>query len=264
MKPIWLTTTIILFCASTFFSVQLLTELAETPESALAYAAVAIALAMVQYAVLPRAIGQWQQRKRISASTGFITWALLTLLSIAASAAALIGDTQNHQQAALTQSTEYQLLIGQIDQLQQQSNQLQNTAQIDTANGYRARAIEVLDKNTAIQNNIVELREKLSQLPPESHTAAGHLFTQLAARTGYSADQVMTFAYLIVAVLIELGLTVSVTALTEQGRPEVSAPTAQAAATSQPTRKPKPAEQLVNLIARLLAGQPVTSASRYA
>ena len=37
-------------------SVQLLTELAETPESALAYAAVAIALAMVQYAVLPRAI----------------------------------------------------------------------------------------------------------------------------------------------------------------------------------------------------------------
>lgn len=259
MKIIWITTTAVLFCASTFFSVQLLTELAETPKSALAYAAVAIALAMVQYAVLPRAINQWQQRKHISASTSFITWALLTLLSIAASAAALIGDTQNHQQAALSQSTEYQLLIGQIDQLQQQSNQLQNTAQIDTANGYRARAIEILDKNTAIQNNILELREKLSQLPPESYTAAGHLFAQLAARTGYSSDQVMTFAYLIVAILIELGLTVSVTALSHTDTTPSVSETAHKKPQTEFKPETFPGVLWANLISRLSRGQPVTS-----
>lgn len=261
MKTIWLTTTIILFCASTFFSVQLLTELAETPESALAYAAVAVALAMVQYAVLPRAINQWQQRKRISASTGFITWALLTLLSIAASAAALIGDTRNHQQTALTQSTEYKLLISQIDQLQQQSLQLQQTARIDTENGYRARAIAILDKNTALQKQIADLRGQLATLAPEQSTAAHQLFQQIGKQVGYPADAVMSFAYIAIAILLELALTVSVTALTEQSKPEVSAPTAQAAATDQPTQKLKPAEQPVTLIARLLAGQPVTSAS---
>ena len=261
MKAIWLATTITLFAASAFFSVNLFVQLASTQVSAFVYGAVAVALAMVQYAVLPRAIGHWKCGSKFSASIGFLTWVLLTLLSIAASAAALIGDTKNHQQQSVKSSSEYMLIINQIDQLQQQSSMLQKTALIDTENGYRARAVKTLDKNTGLQKTIAELRGQLSTLQPERSTSATRLFSQIADRTNSNVDTVMSAAYMAVAILIEIALTVSVAALTDRQAALASkAKTKTAPESSAPSTRG--GLSIRKIIDRLRGGQPVTGSDR--
>ena len=98
MRPIWMLTTAILFLASSFFSVRLLLQLADDAATGWVYSAVAVALALVQYAAMPFGLRRWALGFRASALLYFATWALLTALSIAASAGALIGDTQQQQQ----------------------------------------------------------------------------------------------------------------------------------------------------------------------
>ncbi|MBB1489473.1 hypothetical protein [Oceanospirillum sediminis] len=215
MRLIWLITTAVLFTASSYFSVRLLLQLADDTATGIAYGAVAIALALVQYAALPYGIRSWSQGRHFSASVYFVTWALLTLLSIAASAGALIGDTQQQQHRQHTGSLEYQLLTSQIRQLQLQADSIQATAKTDSENGYRSRALKTLDKLPAIQQQISELRLQLSALPASSNTAVSALFERIARQLKADPDQVMTGAYLLVAVLIELALTVSVSALSE-------------------------------------------------
>ena len=260
MRIIWTITALTLFTASCFFSIQLLTELADDTATTAAYTAVAVALALVQYAILPRSIRQYQNGQLFSSLTGFTTWALLTLLSIAASAGALIGDTERQNQNAITSSTEYQLLLSQIKQLQSQSAQLQSTAKLDSENGYRSRAVKTLDKNTVIQNNIKDLRQKLSQLKPEQTTAATGLFTRIADKTGYTADTVMTFIYMAVAILIELALTVSVTALAEQpAEKQHQAPKDNAQHRSTESAPVQPVTLQARITQWLPGGQPTTS-----
>ncbi|MBB1489068.1 hypothetical protein [Oceanospirillum sediminis] len=215
MRLIWLITTAVLFTASSYFSVRLLLQLADDTATGIAYGAVAIALALVQYAALPYGIRGWSQGRHFSAGIYFVTWALLTLLSIAASAGALIGDTQQQQHLQHTGSLEYQLLTSQIQQLQAQASSIQTTAKTDSENGYRSRALKTLDKLPAIQDQISALRLQLSTLPASSNTAASALFERIARQLNADPDQVMTGAYLLVAVLIELALTVSVSALSE-------------------------------------------------
>lgn len=254
MRAIWLTTTAILFVASSYFSIRLLLQLADDTVTGIAYGAVAVALALVQYAALPYGVQCWNSQKRLRGSLYFTTWALLTALSIAASAGALMGDTQHQQQQNLIGSTEYQLLLGQIKQLQDQATGLQQSAKLDTENGYRSRAIKTLDRLPGIQQNISALRQQLSALPANSNTAATALFERIALQLGASTDNVMTVAYLAVAILIELALTVSVTALTE------SVPvTTNKTAKSKPSNT-KPLTQWLNQITQQPSGgRPVTS-----
>lgn len=219
MRPIWMLTTAILFLASSFFSVRLLLQLADDAATGWVYSAVAVALALVQYAAMPVGLRRWALGYRASTLLYFTTWALLTAVSIAASAGALIGDTQQQQQSAKTNSTAYQLLIGQIEQLQSQAEAIQTTARIDADNGYRARALTTLDKLPAIQANIADLRLQLDTLPPTNTTAAMALFDRISQPLGLTSDQTMTAAYLLVAVLIELALSVSVMALAENPLP---------------------------------------------
>jgi hypothetical protein len=264
MKSIWFTIVAILFSASCYFSIQLLVELASDPLAATVYAAVAIALALTQYASLSRGINQWRQGKLIGSSVSCITWALLTALSIGASAGALIGDTQRQQQTAVTSSTEYQLLLSQIQQLQAQAAQIQTAAKIDTESGYRSRALKTLDKLPVVQNNIAELRQQLTELQPTKTTAATALFSRIAERIGTDADTVMTAAYFAISVLIELALTVSVTALTERTavKPNQHQPEQQQQQKQQ-QKQHAPAPEQITLLAKIInwlpGGRPVTS-----
>lgn len=219
MRSIWMLTTAILFLASSFFSVRLLLQLADDAATGWVYSAVAVALALVQYAAMPVGLRRWALGYRASALLYFASWALLTVVSIAASAGALIGDTQQQQQSSKTTSTAYQLLISQIEQLQSQAEAIQTTARIDAENGYRARALTTLDKLPAIQANIADLRLQLDTLPPTNTTAAMALFNRISQPLGLTPDQTMTAAYLLVAVLIELALSVSVMALAENPLP---------------------------------------------
>ncbi|MAD47098.1 MAG: hypothetical protein CMH98_19055 [Oceanospirillaceae bacterium] len=230
MRYLWTITAAILFIASCFFSTRLLLQLADDTATAVAYAAVAVALALVQYASLPRAIALWSENK-LSSGIHFATFGLLTSLSIAASTGALIGDTSHQQNQAVTSSTEYRLIISQIEQQQQLIKQLQQTAAIDADNGYRSRSIITLNKIPAIQSQINQLQQELSSIKPQSNTAATELFTRIASRTGLDTDTVMTATYIAIAVLIELALTISVAAAAE--------PAARVEARAQAQAKPK-------------------------
>ncbi|MFG1488229.1 hypothetical protein ABMA58_03135 [Oceanospirillum sp. HFRX-1_2] len=82
MRSIWMLTTAILFLASSFFSVRLLLQLADNAATGGVYGAVALAL--VQYAAMPVGLRRWVQGYRASALLYASTWALLTVVSIAA------------------------------------------------------------------------------------------------------------------------------------------------------------------------------------
>lgn len=257
MRAIWLTTTATLFIISCFFSIRLLLQLADGTVTGAAYSAVAVALALTQYASLPQGLNLWGQKRRFTGGLYITTWAMLTALSIAASAGSLIGDTQHQQKQNLTGSTEYQLLLGQIKQLQLQATGLQQSAALDTENGYRSRAIKTLDRLPGIQQNISALRQQLSELPANSNTAATALFERIALQLGASTDNVMTAAYLIVAILIELALTASVAALADTEQQTENNP-AKTKSSKLTTSHPL-SEWLNKTLQQSPGGRPVTS-----
>ena len=252
MRLIWLTTTATLFIISCFFSIRLLLQLADDAMTGAAYTAAAVALALVQYASLPQGLNLWGQKRHFTGGLYITTWALLTALSIAASAGSLIGDTQHQQHQNRSNSTEYQLLLGQIKQLQQQATGLQNSAALDTENGYRSRAIKTLATLPAIQQDISALRLQLSELPANSNTAATALFERIALQLNASTDSVMTAAYLAVAILIELALTASVAALTDTEQQAKNK-------SSKSTKGHSVSEWLNKITQQPSGGRPVTS-----
>ena len=169
-----------------------------------------LALEVCKFVLIPTSFILLKQKRLTLGFLSLLFGSLLFVVSIGAS----VGFLENSEQKQQKQSAVWIQRQASITSIDEQIATLQRNADNDTRNGFRARALETMDRINVLRDD----KKQLMNAPQHS----GSSFGALASIAGMDGQHNRAWAWLILALLIDGCAVIAWTILTDDvsGRPD--------------------------------------------